>query len=402
MRTRRRAAVFLFVLFLLARSAAAAEHEFRYKRADAQSVAVMSEFNGWKAVPMTKGSDGVWRVKVSLPPGTHAYKFLVNGTDWVFDPENSKRKQVDGVENSAAELSGATTATATPAGTPLTAATATPVPRVAATASPVSSTPPPAPISPTPGEILITTIPLSEKRRAGARRDEDCRRIATAKIGIAVPQGFDPEKSWPVFIVANTQAYSNIDSLRQYKQAALDEGWVILAADGVEAENSQEGGCRWPTLAAALDYLTAIWPGMKQWPIACGGMSGGAKNSSLLAGDLADERYRVIGILMMGCNQDMATAAYRNKRPPQFLSTAVFLSSGKSDTIATPQHHEYVKNSLRGTGFRKVRLESFDGGHDIYQPHIGEALRWFIAQSSAAPSATPRPTSSFDTLFKKP
>ncbi|HEX8680280.1 MAG TPA: hypothetical protein VF683_09990 [Chthoniobacterales bacterium] len=394
---------FVSILFvvLAARCAVAAEHEFRLKRADAQSVAVMGEFNGWKAVAMTKGSDGVWSAKVSLPPGTHAYKFLVNGTDWVFDPDNAKRKQVDGVDNSAAEVTGASTALSTPSTAPSIFPTATPATRSAMTPAALASSPAPAALTPTPGEILITTVPLSEKRRQEARRDEDCRDVANAKVAVAVPQGFDPQKSWPVFVVANTEAYSNIDSLRQFKQAAVDEGWVILAADGVEAEKNKEGGCRGATVAAALDYLSASWPRMREWPIAFGGMSGGAKNSSFMAGDVADERYRVVGILMMGCNQDMASVAYRKKRPPGFLGTAVFLSSGKSDTIATPQHHENVKESLRHNGFRKVRLESFDGGHDIYQPHIWEALRWFIAQSSGAPAATPRPSSGLDSL-KKP
>jgi 1,4-alpha-glucan branching enzyme len=82
----------------------AGEHEFRYKAPDAKGVELMCEFNGWKAVSMTKGDDGVWTAKVSLSPGTYAYKFLVNGTDWVFDPENSAKKTVDGIENSAVEI----------------------------------------------------------------------------------------------------------------------------------------------------------------------------------------------------------------------------------------------------------------------------------------------------------
>ena len=84
--------------------ARADDHEFKYKAPDATSVELMCEFNGWKAVPMTKGDDGVWTAKVSLPAGTHAYKFLVNGKDWVFDPDNSAKKTVDGNENSAVEI----------------------------------------------------------------------------------------------------------------------------------------------------------------------------------------------------------------------------------------------------------------------------------------------------------
>ena len=64
----------------------------------------MCENNGWKGVTMTKGDDGVWTVKVTLSAGTYAYKFLVNGKDWVFDPDNSAKKTVDGNENSSAEI----------------------------------------------------------------------------------------------------------------------------------------------------------------------------------------------------------------------------------------------------------------------------------------------------------
>ena len=91
-------------IILIRGTAIAGEHEFRYKAPDAKSVELMCEFNGWKSVPMTKGDDGVWTAKVSLPTGTHAYKFLVNGSDWVMDPENSAKKTVDGVENSAVEI----------------------------------------------------------------------------------------------------------------------------------------------------------------------------------------------------------------------------------------------------------------------------------------------------------
>jgi len=227
-------------------------------------------------------------------------------------------------------------------------------------------------LAPTPGEILTLEVPLSAKRRADAVKDGNSR-LVHAKMAIAVPQSFDPQKSWPVLVISNTEAYSNIDSMQQFKQAAMDEGWVIMAADAVEAEKDQEGGPRWPTIAAAFDYITPQWPAMKDWPIATGGMSGGAKNSAFLAADLAREHHRIIGILMMGCNQDMATVAFHKSAPPGFLSAAVFISSGKSDKIATPAQHEDVKNSLRATGFQRVRLESFDSAHQIYQPHIGEA-----------------------------
>jgi 1,4-alpha-glucan branching enzyme len=85
-------------------TALASEQEFKYKAADAQSVELMCEFNGWKSVPMTKGDDGVWKTKVEMSPGTYAYKFLVNGKDWNLDPDNSSKKTVDNIENSSIEI----------------------------------------------------------------------------------------------------------------------------------------------------------------------------------------------------------------------------------------------------------------------------------------------------------
>src|SRR5437016_4666458 len=91
-------------IVLIRGTASAGEHEFRFKAPDAKSVELMGEWNGWKAIPMTKGDAGVWTAKVSLSTGTHGYKFLVNGSDWVFDPDNPTKKTVDGIENSAIEI----------------------------------------------------------------------------------------------------------------------------------------------------------------------------------------------------------------------------------------------------------------------------------------------------------
>ncbi|MEO7166213.1 MAG: hypothetical protein ABI787_12875 [Spartobacteria bacterium] len=100
-----------------------------------------------------------------------------------------------------------------------------------------------------------------------------------------------------------------------------------------------------------------------------------------------------------GLQPGPGSVALRKSSPPQFLS--IFLSSGKADTIATPAQVENVKESMRRTGFRKLRLETHDGAHVIYQPHIVEALRWFAAVGST-PSGPPQPLSSFEKLFKKP
>jgi hypothetical protein len=399
-------AISTFCLALVIRAASASEHEFRYKAPDAQSVSLMGEFNNWKGAAMTKESDGVWSLKVTLSPGTYGYKFLINGKDWVFDPENSNRKTVDSNENSAVAIADdavtATAPTVAPiafvAATPGGAVSHSPTPRSTLTSATAANVPP---LTPTPGEIFTVELPLSVKRKADAVQDGNANLVHT-KMAIAVPNGFDPQKSWPVLVICNTEGYSNIDAMNMYKQSAFDEGWVIMAADDVEAQKDKEGATREACAGAAFDYLSAAWPASKNWATACGGMSGGGKNSAFLAAYLAKDGRRVIGMLMMGVNQDMASVANGRSHPIGFQQVPVFLSSGKKDTIATPAQHESVKTSLRGGGFYKVRLESHDGAHEVYPPHVNEALRWFMAQASTTKAAPGSSSSSdFDKFFKK-
>ena len=65
---------------------------FSYRGATAQSVALAGDFNAWStsANPLKKGDGEVWNIVMALTPGDHLYKFVVNGTEWKPDPENTK------------------------------------------------------------------------------------------------------------------------------------------------------------------------------------------------------------------------------------------------------------------------------------------------------------------------
>jgi Carbohydrate-binding module 48 (Isoamylase N-terminal domain) len=63
--------------------------EFVLVAPSAQSVALVGDFNAWDpaATPMLRTADaGVWRMRVTLAPGLHLYGFVVDGRDWVTDP----------------------------------------------------------------------------------------------------------------------------------------------------------------------------------------------------------------------------------------------------------------------------------------------------------------------------
>ena len=61
---------------------------FRFTAGDALSVLLVGDFTHWQAqaIPMRKGADGVWTASVELSPGTHTYRFIVDG-EWRDDPE---------------------------------------------------------------------------------------------------------------------------------------------------------------------------------------------------------------------------------------------------------------------------------------------------------------------------
>jgi 1,4-alpha-glucan branching enzyme len=65
---------------------------FALLRAEATSVALAGSFNNWSAAshPLSRSKatkpDGLWTIVVPLPPGEHAFMFVVNGTEWVSPP----------------------------------------------------------------------------------------------------------------------------------------------------------------------------------------------------------------------------------------------------------------------------------------------------------------------------
>jgi 1,4-alpha-glucan branching enzyme len=61
---------------------------FAFTAPEAVSVQLVGDFTHWLQNPINlkRGSKGVWRAQVPLTPGTHHYKFLVDGK-WHDDPD---------------------------------------------------------------------------------------------------------------------------------------------------------------------------------------------------------------------------------------------------------------------------------------------------------------------------
>ena len=62
--------------------------KFSYNTSDARSVQLVGDFTNWQEhpIPLRKETEGVWQAAVRLEPGTHYYRFLVDG-QWRDDPE---------------------------------------------------------------------------------------------------------------------------------------------------------------------------------------------------------------------------------------------------------------------------------------------------------------------------
>jgi hypothetical protein len=256
----------------------------------------------------------------------------------------------------------------------------------------------------TPGSTVSVSVPLTALEKGYVAEGGNPIPPYTVAT-LAVPQGFDPKKTWPVLVVfsSSTHQYQNRDDLRWlYRYTALAEGWVLLAGDGPAPPPHDSSGWRAGHTLAALDALHRSFSGSTQWPVACAGQSGGSKRASYLAPLLALAGNRVVGVFLEGITQEAMPAAsdpaassdwvvghpsvccegitdgYRRFHPgSSFLRTPIFLSTGLFDKIATPEQQTAVAESMRRTGFTNIRHVTFPGGHVVMHSHLREALRWF-------------------------
>lgn len=79
--------------------------QFLLEAPGAISVAVAGDFTDWEPAFTLDDADGdgVWSGRIAVRPGVHGYMFLVDGTEWMTDP-NASRYQDDGFGNRNAVL----------------------------------------------------------------------------------------------------------------------------------------------------------------------------------------------------------------------------------------------------------------------------------------------------------
>ena len=223
---------------------------------------------------------------------------------------------------------------------------------------------------------------LQELAAGGAGRKAPATRALCA---VALPAGFDPVRPWPVLVVSATTsgrgAVSSRRALARFSGPALAAGWVVVAADPDQPVTLEQdtNGLRYALIKAALAGLNLEWPDFPRWPVAFGGFSGGAKRSAWMAALYVLDGQRPVGVFQGGCNEPTMALALENYRPDPrtFQAIPVFLSSGDQDPVATPEQQHDSCRELQQAGFKRVRLETYLGAHELNAAQVTAALQWF-------------------------
>ena len=79
---------------------------FQVSLPEANSVAVVGDFNGWNAdsSPLKKNKSGVWKADLQLDAGEYQFRYLVNENEWLNDDSAALILNDFGTENSVVEI----------------------------------------------------------------------------------------------------------------------------------------------------------------------------------------------------------------------------------------------------------------------------------------------------------
>jgi hypothetical protein len=231
-----------------------------------------------------------------------------------------------------------------------------------------------------PGSTVRANVPLSAQEKSyAAQGGNPVPPYAVAVL--ATPANFDPAKSWPILVPCSTSDFKrqNRDDLVQfYQRVGLSEGWVLLAGDGPQHARSDTAAWRAAMTMAAIDALHRSFPGSERWPMACAGFSGGGKGVGYVAPFLARNGCHIVGIYITGANEDHLSDGYARLHPgADFLNTPIYFSAGHEDRIATMEQQYAVVGLVKRTGFNRIRIGTFRGGHEVNDAQTSIALHWF-------------------------
>ncbi len=262
-------------------------------------------------------------------------------------------------------------------------------------------------ISIKPGELKTTTLELNDENKklalkGGKGWKEDWIKrysgkwltlfqemaigydVSTASTLIGLPNDFDPAKPTTIFIQwTSGDSKNNIKGARTYWKSCNANNWILLSVD---SSPDPKAAWSYPVFLAnvktALDQIHKQWPGADQWPIVCGGFSGGAKNTQIMAGLICQEGFNVKGLYMGGCNEayfEFGSKDYNIKKAT-WRKLKAFESSGTKDHLVADTHRSKVKNGLKSSSLKDYKTATYEGGHSINHQQFVEAVKWILQE----------------------
>lgn len=203
--------------------------------------------------------------------------------------------------------------------------------------------------------------------------------VTHALGGLVLPEDWAERQVVPILVVCSPSGAPAIPSIRGYTNAALSEGWAVLAADGPRLSMERDTVFwNWAVVESALEYVNTMIPRSRNWPLAVAGFSGGGKRAPCVAAAAMAAKRPVKGVFLGGTNEERASlGALWFSAGPAFLTTPMLLSNGLSDPIAEAGYGVAIRAAMEKAGFRQVRALSYPGAHALYADHVRVALRWF-------------------------
>jgi hypothetical protein len=215
-----------------------------------------------------------------------------------------------------------------------------------------------------------------------------------ARFAVWLPGDFDPAKKWNVLVASQGDHGSSIDHLDKYVPALrASSGWIGVAADGWVGLDEEMNAIlpehdnwslRFYTLRGGLTALLKAYPSSENWPLAFAGYGDGAKRSADLAALYMKSGRTVLGAFCTASADNRASAAFDEFRPPKSFRQMPFYFSIAQEGEPDPDDVARVVQSMKATGFRRMKLVPFQGENDaIDTASVTEALEWFLSLSAS-------------------
>ncbi len=235
--------------------------------------------------------------------------------------------------------------------------------------------------SPRAGELEEFKVQLNDEEKKMAGRSPAGVKPEEANVGIMLPEGFDPSQPQKVLVVFSTDdnGGDHLKAMPRFGGIASRNGWVAIAATGPVLENNLSPEWHAAMIYAGLRALEEKYPKAKSWRFFTGGNSGGGLRSAMMSCALLKKGYPVEGVFMGSSGDERFSAGLGIFRPERakVRNLAVYHAHGKSDHMIDAARADYTAEVVKKQGIKKIRRDSYDGGHGMNEESFTKALEWF-------------------------